>query len=79
MNVRTHWPCITMLLVAILVLNPLGLDVLNAAFFSNEQLSRSIWQPIALIVIAMLLALVLLEWFLRTLVLKHRARRTTTA
>ncbi|TMK05166.1 MAG: hypothetical protein E6G71_16485 [Alphaproteobacteria bacterium] len=68
-----------MLLVAILVLNPLGLDVLNAAFFSNEQLSRSIWQPIALIVIAMLLALVLLEWFLRTLVLKRRARRTTTA
>ena len=68
-----------MLLVAILVLNPLGLDVLNAAFFSNEQLSRSIWQPIALIVMAMLLALVLLEWFLRTLVLKRRARRTTTA
>jgi hypothetical protein len=68
-----------MLLVAILVLNPLGLDVLNAAFFSNEQLSRSIWQPIALIVMAMLLALVLLEWFVRTLVLKRRARRTTTA
>ena len=68
-----------MLLVAILVLNPLGLDVLNAAFFSNEQLSRSIWQPIVLIVIAMLFALVLLEWFLRTLVLKRRARRTTTA
>ena len=68
-----------MLLLAILVLNPLGLDVLNAAFFSNEQLSRSIWQPIVLIVIAMLFALVLLEWFLRTLVLKRRARRTTTA
>jgi len=68
-----------MLLVAILVLNPLGLDVLNAAFFSNEQLSRSIWQPIALIVMAILLALVLLEWFVRTLVLKRRARRTTTA
>jgi len=68
-----------MLLVAILVLNPLGLDVLNAAFFSNERLSRSSWQPIALIVMAMLLALVLLEWFVRTLVLKRRARRTTTA
>ena len=68
-----------MLLVAILVLNPLGFDVLNAAFFSNEQLSRNIWQPIALIVIAILFALLLLEWFLRTLVLKRRARRTTTA
>jgi hypothetical protein len=68
-----------MLLVAILVLNPLGLDVLNAAFFSNEQLARNIWQPIALIVIAILFALLLLEWFLRTLVLKRRARRTTTA
>jgi hypothetical protein len=69
----------TMLLLAILVLNPLGLDVINAAFFSNEQLSRSIWQPIALIAIAILLALLLLEWLLRTLVLKRRARRTTTA
>jgi hypothetical protein len=68
-----------MLLVAILGLNPLGIDILNAAFFSNEQLSRSIWQPIALIAIAILLALLLLEWFLRTLVLKRRARRTTTA
>jgi len=68
-----------MLLVAILVLNPLGFDVVTAAFFSNEQLSRNIWQPIALIVIAILFALLLLEWFLRTLVLKRRARRTTTA
>jgi hypothetical protein len=68
-----------MLLVAILVLNPLGLGVLTAAFFSNEQLSRNIWQPIALIVIAILFALLLLEWFLRTLVLKRRARRITTA
>ena len=68
-----------MLLAAVLVLNPLGLDVLNTAFLSNEQLSRSIWQPIALIAIGILLALLLLEWFLRTLVLKRRARRTTTA
>ena len=68
-----------MLLLALLVLNPLGLDVINAAFFSNEQLSRSIWQPIALIAIGILLALSMLERFLRALVLKRRARRTTTA
>jgi uncharacterized membrane protein len=68
-----------MLLAAVLVLNPLGLDVLNAAFLSNEQLSRSIWQPIALIAIAILSALLLVEWLLRTLVLKRRARRITTA
>jgi hypothetical protein len=68
-----------MLLAAALVLNPLGLDVVNTAFLSNEQLSRSIWQPIALIAIGILLALSILEWFLRALVLKRRARRTTTA
>jgi hypothetical protein len=68
-----------MLLAAALVLNPLGLEVLNTAFLSNEQLSRSIWQPIALIAIGILLALSILEWFLRALVLKRRARRTTTA
>jgi hypothetical protein len=68
-----------MVLAAALLLNPLGLDVLNTAFLSNEQLSRSIWQPIALIAIGILLALSILERFLRALVLKRRARRTTTA
>jgi hypothetical protein len=67
-----------MLLAAAVVINPLGLDVLNSAFFSGEQLSRNIWQPIAAIAVAILVALVLLEWCLRMLALKRRARRTTT-
>jgi hypothetical protein len=68
-----------MLLAAALAISPIGIDVLNAAFFSSEQLSRNIWQPIALIAVAILAALVVLEWCLRTLALKRRARGTTTA
>lgn len=65
MNIRTKWPWITMLLTAAVVINPLGLDILNAAFLSSEQLSRNIWQPIASVAIAILAALMLIEWCLR--------------
>ncbi len=66
-----RWPWITLVLAAIVILNPAGLDVINAAFFSGEQLSNNIWQPIALIAIFVLLALIALEWFIR----KRRAAK----
>ena len=37
-----------MLLAAVITLNPLGIDVIHAAFFSGEALSRNIWGSIAL-------------------------------
>nr|WP_029585971.1 hypothetical protein [Bradyrhizobium sp. URHD0069] len=76
---RTHWPWIWALLAALLALNPLGLDVIYAAFFSGEALSRSIWGPIALIAIALVFLIALLEWRIRTLILNRRARGTKTA
>ena len=79
MKLRTRWPWITALLAAAVVLNPIGLDIIYSAFFSGEQLSRNIWGSIALIGMAILAILVLLEWIVRTLVLKHRVRGTTTA
>jgi hypothetical protein len=60
-----RWPWITIVLAAIVILNPVGLDILNAAFFSNEQLSNSIWQPIATVAILLLLFLICIEWFIR--------------
>jgi hypothetical protein len=65
MSIRTRWPWMTLLLLLAAVLNPLGLDMIHAAFFSGEALSRNIWQPIALIALAMLLILIGLEWFIR--------------
>ncbi|MFL6813618.1 MAG: hypothetical protein ACJ8EK_06215 [Bradyrhizobium sp.] len=55
----------TLLLLLAAVVNPLGLDMIHAAFFSGEALSRNIWQPIALVAFAMLLIMIALEWFIR--------------
>jgi hypothetical protein len=66
----------TMLLAAAAVLNPIGMDIIYSAFLTGEQLSRNIWQSIALIAIAILAALVLLEWTLRELILRRRASGT---
>jgi formate hydrogenlyase subunit 3/multisubunit Na+/H+ antiporter MnhD subunit len=69
----------TMLLAAAAVLNPIGMDIIYSAFLTGEQLSRNIWQSIALVAIAALATLVLLEWALRKLILRSRASGQTTA
>jgi hypothetical protein len=79
MRLRTRWPWITALLAVAVVLNPIGLDIIYSAFLSSEQLSRNIWGSIALIGMTILAMIVLLEWVVRMLVLKRRARGTTTA
>jgi hypothetical protein len=67
-----------MLLTAILALNPLGLDVIYAAFFANETLTRNIWGSIALTGMAVMALIVLLEWRIRVVILNRRARSKTT-
>ena len=68
-----------MLIAAILVLNSLGLDVIHAAFFSNEALSRSIWRPIVLTGMAIMVLIVVLEWLTRKFIMKRRARAAATS
>jgi predicted S18 family serine protease len=67
-----------MLLAAVLALNPIGLDVIYAAFFSGEALSRNIWGPIALTGMAVAALAILLEWRTRVSIANRRARGTTT-
>jgi len=67
-----------MLLAAAVALNPLGLDVIHAAFFAGEALSRNIWGPIALIGMAIMVLIALLEWRIRKFVINRRARGTAT-
>ena len=68
-----------MLLAAAIALNPLGIDVIHAAFFASESLSRSIWGPIALTGMAIIALIVLLEWGIRKFIISRRARGTTTS
>lgn len=74
MHVRTRWPWISLLLGAVVALNPIGLDFLRSAFFAGEQLARNIAQSIVLTALAVMVVVVVLEWLVRSLLVKRRAR-----
>ena len=67
-----------MLLTAILILNPVGLDFIHSAFFASERLSRSIAQPIVLAAAAIMATVAALEWLARLFISRRRARGATT-
>ena len=60
-----RWPWITIVVAALLALNPIGLAVLGSAFLSGEALSRNIWGPIVFIVALILAVIGLLEHVMR--------------
>ena len=70
-----RWPWITAILTALLALSPVGRDVFYLAFLSGEQLSRNIWQSFYLVAAAIMIALIILEWSVRTFVSRRRARK----
>ncbi|WP_128925902.1 hypothetical protein [Bradyrhizobium guangxiense] len=74
MHVRTRWPWISLLFGAVVALNPIGLDFLHSAFFAGEQLARNIAQPIVLTALAVMVLAVMLEWLVRSFLVKRRAR-----
>ena len=74
MHVHTRWPWISLLLGAVVALNPIGFDFLHSAFFAGEQLARNIAQPIVLTALAVIVLVVVLEWLVRSFLVKRRAR-----
>jgi hypothetical protein len=54
-------PWITLVLALVAALNPVGLGFLRSAFWSGEQLSRNIAQPIVYTAIGILIALGVIE------------------
>ncbi|MBR0814815.1 MULTISPECIES: hypothetical protein [Bradyrhizobium] len=64
----------SLLLAAAVALNPIGLDFLHSAFFAGEQLARNIAQPIVLTALAVIALVVVLEWLVRSFLVKRRAR-----
>lgn len=58
-------PWITLVLAAVLALNPAGYEFIYSAFWSNEALSRNIARPIVLIAIGLLLLLAIAEIVIR--------------
>ena len=54
-------PWITLVIAAVAALNPVGLAFLRNAFWSGEQLSRNIAQPIVFTAIGILVLAAILE------------------
>jgi hypothetical protein len=79
MTIRTAWPWISLLLIAFAALNPIGLDFIRLALFSNEQLSRNIAGPIVLMALAILCVLALVEFVVRMALLRRVQGRTAIA
>lgn len=75
MKIRTAVPWLSLLVTAIAVLNPVGMDFLRSAF-SSEQLSRDIARPIVLMVFAGLALLALIEWLVRVMLIRRVRRQT---
>lgn len=67
-----RWPWITLLLTAVFVIGPFGRDFIYLAFFSGEQLSRNIAQPIFFMALAAVAVLVALEWWIRRVISRWR-------
>jgi hypothetical protein len=77
--VKTSWPWISLLLAAVVALNPVGLDFLRFAFLASEALTRNIARPIVLAAAAIVVLAVVTDWLIRAFVLKRRRRGETTA
>ncbi len=74
---RTRWPWISIVLSIVVLAGPIGREVLHDAFFSGEQLSRNIAQPIAFIGLSILVLICAAEWLVRLLISRRRARGAT--
>jgi hypothetical protein len=75
----TRWPWISLLFAIIVIVSPLGRDVFHGAFFSGEALARNISQAMLIMGLAFLIVVVALEWLVRFMISRRRARGAKTS
>ena len=71
----TRWPWITIVAAVLFALSPLRQDLYRGAFLSGEQLARNLSQFLLTIMVAIAAGLVMLEWLVRTVIVRRRARK----
>jgi hypothetical protein len=71
--VKTKWPWITLVLALVLALFPPVNDIIHSAFFSGEQLARSIAQLVLMEFVGVVLVFALIEWGIRWYAAHRRA------
>jgi hypothetical protein len=77
MHVRTSWPWITVLIAATAALNPVGYDITYNAFYSGEQLARSLGQFLVYCALGILAAAGLIEFGIRKVLISRQRRRAS--
>ena len=73
----TRWPWISLLLAVLIVISPIGRDIIHSAYYSGEALSRSIGQALIYIGLGIAGLMVALEWLVRLIISRRRARGAT--
>jgi hypothetical protein len=74
-----RWPWITMVGAAVFAASPFGQDLLHSAFSSGEQLARSLSQFLLEVIAAIVVGLTFIEWLVRTILARRRARLSLPA
>ena len=74
----TLWPWIALAAGPVFVISPFGQSLIHSAFYSGEQLARSLSQFLLLMIGLIWTGLVLLEWLLRVYMLRRRRKQSST-
>jgi hypothetical protein len=75
----TRWPWISLLLAVLVVISPVGREVIHDALYSGEALSRSISWALIYVGLGGLAAIAVLEWLVRLIISRRRARGATSS
>ena len=74
-----HVPWITLVVAVIFFISPPSLKLLNSAFYSGEQLARSISQFVLEVMMAIFVGTAIIEWTIKYFLRKQRSKRAGSA
>jgi hypothetical protein len=75
----TRWPWISLLLAVLIVISPVGREIVHDAFYSGEALSRNIAQFVLSIALGIAVLIAALESLVRLTISRRRARGATSS
>jgi hypothetical protein len=70
----SRWPWITSVAAGIVAATPIAHEVFKAAFISSERWMQDFWQFVFFCGVAVAVALGLIEWRIRVMIIRRRAR-----
>jgi hypothetical protein len=74
MKIETSWPWITLSILAVVSLNPIGLEIIHTAFSSGEQLARTLGQFLVYCALGIAAGVGVIEFGVRKFLLMRQRR-----